>query len=122
MPDPRHHLGRTCEDLAADWLTGQGWRVLARRQRSRHGGEVDLIAIDPGETLVAIEVRGRTSRRAGEPLQTVDSRRVQRLRRTLVDFARESSTRSTGLRVDLVAAEPTGTDGQWRLTRMPGIG
>jgi putative endonuclease len=123
MSDPRHHLGQACENLAADWLSGHRWRVLARRQRSANGGEVDLIAIDPDGTLVAIEVRGRRTRRSGGPLETVDARRVGRLRRTLVGFARGSSISFAGLRVDLVSAEPVdGTDGRWRLRRMPGIG
>jgi putative endonuclease len=123
MADPRHRLGLDTEEAAAAWLSGAGWRVLARRQRSEGGGEVDLVAIDPSGVLVAIEVRARRTSRAGSALESVDARRVARLRRTLVAFARASSEPSQCLRVDLVAAEPdAGRPGLWRLRRLPGIG
>jgi putative endonuclease len=123
MGDPRHHLGFACEDAAAAWLARAGWRILARRQRSPAGGEVDLVAIDPAGILVAVEVRGRRSARAGSAVESVDERRIGRLRRTLASFARSSHEPSRGLRVDLVAVAPVpGAPGRWRLTRVPGVG
>lgn len=122
MTDPRHDLGLAAEDAVAAWLTRTGWSVVARRLRSRHGGEIDLVAIDPGEVLVAIEVRARRGRRAGSALETVDPRRVARLRRTLLEHARGTSGRHAGLRVDLVGVEPDGEAGRWRLRRLAGIG
>lgn len=122
MADPRHDLGRACEDAAAAWLERNGWRVLERRRRSTGGGEVDIVARDPDGVLVAVEVRGRRTARAGSALESVDARRVGRLRRTLVDVARARQEPITGLRVDLVAAEPAGDGHRWRLRRVPGIG
>ena len=123
MADPRHRLGLDAEEAVAAWLSGAGWRVLACRQRSDEGGEVDLVAVDPSGVLVAIEVRARRSRRAGSALESVEARRVERLRRTLATFARASSVPRRGLRVDLVAAEPDSKrPGLWRLRRIPGIG
>ena len=123
MADPRHRLGLASEEAAAAWLSGAGWRVLARRQRSAGGGEVDLVAIDPTGVLVAIEVKARRNRHAGSALESMDARQVARLRHTLAAFARASSEPRRGLRVDLVAAEPdAGRPGRWRLRRLPGIG
>lgn len=122
MTDPRHDLGQAAEDAVAAWLSRAGWRIVARRLRSRHGGEVDLVAIDPGDVLVAIEVRARSGGRAGSAFETVDGRRVGRLRRTLVEHARETGGLHSGLRVDLVAVEPDGEAGRWRLRRLAGIG
>src|SRR3990170_5647515 len=106
MTDPRHALGLAAEDATAEWLAANGWRVVSRRHRSSGGGEVDLIAIDPGDVLVALEVRARRSRRAGDAADSVDARRVARLRRTLASVAGSGSTPHRGLRVDLVTAEP----------------
>lgn len=123
MADPRHDLGRSSEDAVAAWLERAGWRILERRRRSASGGEVDIVALDPNGVLVAIEVRARRSARSGSALESVDARRVDRLRRTLVEVARVRRERSTGLRVDLVAVEPSGAeDRSWRLRRVAGIG
>jgi putative endonuclease len=122
MGDPRHLLGLAAEDAVAAWLTGAGWRVVDRRARSLNGSEVDLVAVDPERTLVAIEVRARTSERAGQAAMTVDARRAARIRRTLGAIAATGRHTHSGLRIDLVTVEPTGLAGRWRLARIPGIG
>ena len=123
MTDPRHALGLAAEDATAAWLGANGWQVLARRRRVSGSGELDVVAIDPDGILVALEVRARRSRRAGDAAASVDARRVARLRRTLADVGASCSRRHRGLRVDLVTAEPVvGQAGRWRLLRFPGIG
>ena len=122
MGDPRHDLGLAAEAAVAAWLTGAGWQVVERRARSPTGGEVDLVALDPNRTLVAVEVRARRSRRAGEAATTVDARRVGRLGRTLASCAAGGRFPHRGLRVDLVTVEPAENPGNWRFVRVPGIG
>lgn len=124
MADPRHTLGRVTEDAAAAWLQANGWTVLARRYRHPSGGEVDLILLDGRGTLVGVEVRARRSVRAGGPEESVDGRRVRRIARTLSAFAVASGTRHSGLRIDLVAAQPIGPADAplLRLRRVPNLG
>ena len=123
MADPRHHLGQAAEGAVAAWLEGQGWRILGRRVRGAGGGEVDLVAIDPSDVLVAIEVRARRTARAGLGTETIDARRVARSGRTLARLAGTSAVAHRGLRVDLVRVTPEpGLAGRWRLRRIPGIG
>lgn len=123
MTDPRHAFGRAAEAATAAWLEGSGWRVLARRYRSRGGGEVDLVLLDPQGVLVGIEVRARRTGRAGFPEETVDARRIGRIARSLAVFAAGSGVAHHGLRVDLVAAEPLGPGpGHLRLRRIPASG
>lgn len=123
MTDPRHALGRAAEQAVAGWLTATGWTVLERGVRAGAGGEVDLIALDPAGTLVAVEVRARRTDRTGAAATTVDHRRVRRLEATLVAYATAGGTRHRGLRVDLVTVEPSaGSAHSWRLRRIPGIG
>lgn len=122
MTDPRHALGLRVETAVADWLGSAGWCVLARRVRATGGGEVDLVAIDRDGVLVAVEVRARRSARVGAAAATVDRRRIARLRRTLASIGRAMTTPYRGMRVDLVAAEPSpGGAGSWHLQRIPGI-
>jgi putative endonuclease len=123
MSDPRHALGRAAEQAVAGWLTGAGWTILERGVRAGAGGEVDLIALDPTRTLVAVEVRARRTDRTGAAATTVDHRRIRRLESTLVAYASGGTTRPRGLRVDLVTVEPSGgPERRWRVRRIPGIG
>ena len=120
MPDPRHTLGLRAEEAAAAWLTGRGWAVLARRWRCPDG-ELDLVGRDADGVLVAVEVKVRRTGRAGSPLETVDRRRLRRLRSALGRFVAESAFPTPhGLRVDLVAVRRE-QDGRWRLSHHRGI-
>ena len=123
MADPRHRLGLDAEDAAARWLSAVGWHVLARRCRPGAGGELDLVALDPLGMLVGIECRARRSDRAGRPAESLDGRRIARLRLALAAYAAASGMRHRGLRVDLVTARPDrDARERWRLARIPGIG
>jgi putative endonuclease len=122
MADPRHALGLAVEEAVAAWLGTAGWTLVARRVRSTAGGEVDIVAIDRDDFLVAVEVRARRTARTGAAATTVDRRRIGRLRHTLASLAPSMRTPHRGLRVDLVTAEPIpGSAGEWRLSRFPGI-
>ena len=62
MPDSRDHrqqIGRQGEDIAAAYLTGQGYTILARNWRTRRG-EIDIVAQD-GPCLALVEVRCRVA-------------------------------------------------------------
>ena len=79
-PAARHlRLGRWGEQLAVRIYRRDGYRILARNWRGRCG-EVDVIAVGPHE-VVFCEVKARSSVRHGSPLEAVDRRRRDRLRR-----------------------------------------
>jgi len=121
MSDPRHALGLAVEAAVADWLARAGWTIVARRARSAGGGEVDIVAIDPKRILVAVEVRARRHHRAGSAEESVDHRRIARMRRTLTTIAPVAPAHA-GLRIDLVTAGPIHGDGaRWQLRRTAGI-
>jgi putative endonuclease len=118
VADPRHLLGRRAEDSVATWLASRGWTVLARRWRAPTG-ELDIVAIDPSGVLVGIEVRARRSARAGSALESVDRRRLSRLRATLGVYAVQDRAPRAGIRLDLITASAQ-TDG-WHLVRFPAV-
>jgi putative endonuclease len=96
-------VGRRGEQLAAELLTQEGYALLARNWRGREG-ELDLVALD-GATLVAVEVKTRTSARFGHPAEAVTPRKLARLRRLtgqwLTEHGREVTFRD--VRIDVVA-------------------
>lgn len=119
MSDPRHELGLRAEAAVASWLVGKGWRVLDRRWRGSRG-ELDLVCLDPNDVLVGIEVKLRTTGRAGSAAESVDRRRLGRLRAALAAYAVGGTVAHVDMRLDLVTVAP-GDDGCWRLRQLRGI-
>ena len=48
--------GKIGEDIACDYLSGEGYRVIARNIRQKFG-EIDILAKDKKETLCFVEVK-----------------------------------------------------------------
>src|SRR5207249_3051488 len=65
-------LGARGEKLACAFLRGQGYRILYRNFRARHGGEVDIVCRDK-DTLVFVEVKTRTGEDLGRPAEAVNA-------------------------------------------------
>lgn len=80
MADLPPHLraGRAAESAAAEFLQGQGLRVVARNLRLRRA-EIDLLAWQD-DVLVICEVRWRRSPDFGGALGSIDGRKRARLR------------------------------------------
>ena len=66
----RAAIGRSAEDIAAEFLTEQGLTVLLRNYR-RRSGELDLVARE-GDVLVVAEVRTRSTEEFGGAAASVD--------------------------------------------------
>jgi len=92
--------GRLGEDLAAAHLIGQGLIVLERNWRCE-AGELDIVARD-GDALVVCEVKTRSSRRFGDPLEAVTEAKASRLRRLAARWIAEHDVRPREIRIDLV--------------------
>lgn len=79
----RVSLGRRGEEVAAAYLAGLGWEIVARNWRTR-AGELDIVARD-GQWLVFVEVRTRragskgVALRAGAPEESVTPRKQLQL-------------------------------------------
>lgn len=116
---PKDVLGRTGEQLAADFLQQAGFRVLDRNYRCAEG-EVDIVAADH-RTLVACEVKTRSSVRYGTPIEAVDARKLRRLRRLAVRWAVSQGVIFDGLRVDVVGVLKS-PDGQFTIEHVRGVG
>lgn len=79
MADGRAQLGQWGEDVAAQHLVATGATVLARNWRCREG-ELDIVALEPGGTLVFCEVKTRTGTAFGEPAEAVGAVKARRVR------------------------------------------
>ena len=62
------------------YLLGLGWEILDRNWRCR-AGEIDIVARepDPSARLVVVEVKTKTGKHFGDPLETITYAKVHRL-------------------------------------------
>ena len=93
-------LGQRGEAIAARHLTGLGMEVIDRNWRS-DAGEIDLVLRD-GRVLVVCEVKTRTSLAYGAPLEAIDQRKLDRLRRLAARWLRVHDCHPDDVRIDMV--------------------
>ncbi|HTJ77505.1 MAG TPA: YraN family protein [Rariglobus sp.] len=91
------------ERLAGEFLTGKGFKILAKNWRSPHDrrDEIDLIAHD-GAVLVFIEVKTRAATARVPGYFTVDARKKKVLRRAATAYLRQLHPPPATFRLDIV--------------------
>lgn len=93
-------VGRRGERAAVRALKRAGYRILARRWKSRGGVEVDVVALD-GTTLVVVEVKSTVSA-AVSPGARVDHRKRHRLRTAAACLVATARGAAHPIRIDVV--------------------
>lgn len=90
MTVARRRTGQIAEDLVAEYLVAEDWKIVERNARTRFG-ELDIVARD-GKVLVFVEVKGA---RAGtdygpeRPICSIDFRKQRRVRRLATAWVSE---------------------------------
>jgi putative endonuclease len=93
-------LGRYGEELAVEHLRRQGLTIVARNWRCG-SGELDVVARE-GATLVVCEVKTRSSRAYGDPLEAVSPRKMRRLRALALRWLDEQQVHVPEIRFDVI--------------------
>jgi putative endonuclease len=70
-------LGRTGEDMAADFLENRGYDIIERNCRNKYG-EIDLIC-QKDERLVFVEVKTRIGEQFGTPEDAINRNKINRV-------------------------------------------
>lgn len=100
----RQQIGAVGEDLAARELTDQGMQILDRNWTCRWG-EIDLVALDRAagrRTAVFCEVKCRTGRGFGDPLESITRAKLRRLRQLAAEWLRQHDLGVDGVRLDAI--------------------
>ena len=101
--DRRRLVGRIGEDVAAEFVTARGWRVLDRNWRNRYG-ELDLIAAQ-GRVLVVVEVKTRASRTYTDPVAAVTPQKLSRMQRLIRMWLAENGHGWEQIRFDVISIQ-----------------
>lgn len=89
------------ERIARSWLIARGAKILYRNFRAPQGGEVDIVA-RAGQLLLFVEVKTRTSSEYGRPLDAVDKKKQDLIRRGGNEWLRLLGTREIPWRYDVI--------------------
>jgi putative endonuclease len=99
----QHALGHGGERRAAEWYRCRGYRLLDQNWRCRNG-ELDLVLRRRG-VIVFCEVKARSSRRFGHPIEAVTPTKQQRIRSLALQWLSTTGHRGKELRFDVAAVE-----------------
>ncbi|HOQ08284.1 MAG TPA: YraN family protein [Clostridiales bacterium] len=97
----RHQLGKTGEQIAADYLSRNGYTILEKNFRSGKYGEIDIIAED-GPCICFIEVKTRTSDIFGAPSEAVDRNKMRKIRSLALIYLKQKRLGEREIRFDVV--------------------
>lgn len=95
-------LGRWGEECASKYLESHEYTILDRNWRTR-GGEIDLVAFDPQRnSIVAIEVKTRSSHRFGTPEEAISYTKIKRIRALLLQWLLTHDAHAQRIDVDVI--------------------
>ncbi len=102
-PTTRSRRGLHAQSLARRRLESEGFRTLTENVRYR-AGELDIVGV-VDETLVAVEVRSRSTPNVGTPEESVTPAKAARLARLIEIYRQhhEAEKLPENTRIDVVA-------------------
>lgn len=95
--------GESFEEIAAQYLSRQGLKVLKRNYQCK-GGEIDIIMHDR-RYLIFVEVRYRAYNTYGSALESVTTTKQKRLIRAAKHYLTYQSNTEMPCRFDVIAIE-----------------
>jgi putative endonuclease len=101
--DSTKDTGNKGEQLAADHLKGNGYKIVESNFTCRHG-EIDLVARDK-KTLVFVEVKTARGDRFGRPVSWVDERKQKKLATLAAFYLQQRGMEGVDVRFDVVGIE-----------------
>jgi len=101
MTFQRMELGKKGEDIAAEYLRQQGYKIIERNFKNKLG-EVDIIAEDKN-ILCFVEVKTRRTANFGSPFEAVTARKQHKLIRLAESYLQFKKLNNPEMRFDCVA-------------------
>ncbi|MDI6776719.1 MAG: YraN family protein [Syntrophales bacterium] len=106
----RIQTGKRGEDIAVDYLTRAGYRIIERNYRCLFG-EIDIVAKDK-DSVVFVEVKSRKSEEFGDPQLSVGLDKQRKISRISLNYIEEKGLHHCNARFDVVAVKmlPVGNE------------
>ncbi|MGJ8677101.1 MAG: YraN family protein [Akkermansiaceae bacterium] len=97
----RNQIGDLGERIACSYLRSQACKVLYRNYRGPRGGEIDVV-VRHQNTLIFVEVKTRTYRGYGRPLDAVDKDKQELIERGANSWLNLLTSRDILWRFDVI--------------------
>lgn len=96
----RHIIGRSGEDIAEKYLIQNNYQIIEKNFSCRQG-EIDIIAKDKNE-IVFIEVKTRTNKNYGNPIDAVTYYKQNHIIRTIEYYIYIKKLANAFIRIDVI--------------------
>jgi putative endonuclease len=106
MTDSTRSIGAKFEDMAANYLTDKGYKIIKRNFHFGKVGEIDIVA-QFGKVLVFVEVKARTSVEYGSIYDTVPISKRKTIRRAAEGYLYVNKISDKECRLDFVGIDAT---------------
>lgn len=94
-------LGHEGEQMAADYLLSQGYRILHRNWKNRRGRELDIVA-QKDDVLAFVEVKSRANEQFGRATDSIDYWKIQRIVSAADSYLRTYHVTQYQVRFDVI--------------------
>jgi putative endonuclease len=102
-PTDNKSVGNRGEEIAANYLTTRGFRIVERNFRCK-GGEVDIIARDPRDkSLAFVEVKTRNNLSYGVPQLAVTPFKQRQISKAALTWIAKNNQHNQNARFDVIA-------------------
>lgn len=98
--DSKQIIGKIGEEWAAKYLKEKGYTIIRRNFRCRQG-EIDIIGKEK-EELVFIEVKTRTNKKYGEPIEAVNNIKKKHIIRAIEFYLYTNQLTNEQVRIDII--------------------
>ena len=105
MKTSKQILGNIGENITCSVLKKEGYHILERNYKTTFG-EIDIIAKD-GDCYVFCEVKYRSGRQAGNPLEAVDQRKQKKIFCFFLYYTVQHGIEDAQCRFDVIGVEGT---------------
>lgn len=96
----KHEIGKLGEDISCKYLQSLGYKILERNFLCKQG-EIDIICIDKKE-LVFIEVKTRTNRNYGQPVDAVNTPKQKHIYNAVKYYVYARNLEDEYIRIDVI--------------------
>ena len=96
----RHLIGKIGEDIASKYLIEKGYIIIERNFRCKQG-ELDIIAKFE-ESIVFVEVKTRTNKKYGEPIDAVTYMKKMHILKSINYYLYSKGIENQSIRIDII--------------------
>lgn len=104
----RHITGKNGEKIAEKYLLENNYKILEKNFNCRQG-EIDIIAKEDDE-IIFIEVKTRTNKRYGNPIDAVTNTKQKHLKKAIEYYLYINKLENSFIRIDVIEVYKKGNN------------